>query len=232
MLGQLTRMARPTPTGEPPRKKLVSGPTDAPVWVNEDDPRPTVSGPGPFGVTSGTWPQILTAQNQFYGAGSQQHQQPSALPGQPGGGSGTGTGLGTNYGAGGQINTSITPQNIYSPQQTTAATNQAVAAQHAQGDPYAQFKRFDRPGVSRGAQTGALALPGIMAGKLGAANAAAMLPFEDAQANAQHILSGQLAREGEAIDWGNLLARLEETQSRLRTSGIQPGLSLLNALLG
>lgn len=226
MIGSTLYSARQFPTGPLPDKKLVNGPADTPIMVNADDPRPTIQGTGIGGRTEGTITDFLNSYPKT--PGQVGYQPPSALPGQPGGG----TGMGTNYGAGGQINTSITPQNIYTPQQTTAATNQAVAAQHAQGDPYAQFKRFDRPGVSRGAQTGAMALPGIMAGKLGAANAAAMLPFEDAQANAQHVLSGQLAREGEALDWGNLLARLEETQSRLRTSGIQPGLSLLNALLG
>lgn len=161
-----------------------------------------------------TWYRDLLIQNNRVAPGPGQNPQP-----QPGVG-------------GAHINTSITPGGIYSPLQTRAATNQAIAAQHAMADPYTQLKQFDRPGSSRSSANAALAMPGIQAGRLGAAQASFEIPFRDAQANLQHLLAGETAREGEALDWGSILARMMEQQSRLRTSQLGQGVGILDFLLG
>lgn len=139
-------------------------------------------------------------------------------------------GMTTNYGA--SINTSITPTGIYSPRQTQAATNQAIAHQHALADPYTAMKMTDRPGFSRSASNVAQAMPMVMAGRMGAAQAGYEIPFKDQQANLQHLLAGEVGREGEALDWGSVLARLLEMQSRQRSTGIGQGIGLLDQLLG
>lgn len=130
--------------------------------------------------------------------------------------------------------TSITVGDIYSPRQTRAATNQAIAAQHAQADLRQAMKQFDRPGISRSAGSAAAALPTVVQANMGAAQAAVGIPLLDAIANAQHVLGAQTARENEAIGWGNLGMRLREGATRYdaqnQAAMLQPLLTILGML--
>lgn len=106
------------------------------------------------------------------------------------------------------IQTSITPEAVYSPWMTQAAVNTAVARQHQLSDPRQLMKRTDRPGSSRGAGALLAAIPGMAEGDLGERRARAEIPLEDFFANAGNILRGQTGRDREALGYANLGARL------------------------
>ena len=146
---------------------------------------------------------------------------------------------GTAGAQGGQANiqTNITPQSIYTPQQTQWAVNQAVAENTP--DLRSAMKQFDRPGVSRSAGTMAAAMPTVANAQLAQREAAAQIPLLDEIANQKHLLTGEVAREGQALDMAGLLNRLNATRGQQQLAGRQNDLqqqqqqgSLLQALLG
>lgn len=113
--------------------------------------------------------------------------QPQQPGGQPSYGSNTPT-----------VNTSINPQPIYSPQQTQEAVNQARASQLGPQDMSWLLSRSGGAGRAIGSgSTMSNAIPQIAQGISAGGLAGAQLPFEDAAANAQHILAGQRARDAE-----------------------------------
>jgi len=134
-----------------------------------------------------------------------------------------------NLTGGSNIQTSITPQNIYSPQQTNEAVNSAVASQHVplpwlQGQFAGRGMSINSPGV-----IGA-SMPAYAAGVAGGQQAAAQIPFQDALANAQHTLAGQTAREGEGTDWYRLMSGAEGVGRNFQMNSLQSLLSLLGSL--
>lgn len=146
--------------------------------------------------------------------------------GQPGGtpgGTGTTPGFGT-------INTSITPSNIYSPSSTLQATNQATATAQ-QGANWDWIRNmFARPGMSISSPGVAGAALPQYAGALAAGQQASVqTPYQDMLANAQHLLSGQQAREGEALGWGRLQSTLGNAQ---QNAGVSSILNILQQFMG
>ncbi len=128
------------------------------------------------------------------------------------------------------IQTSITPQGIYSPQQTQEAKNQAVASQQQMANlPWLQG-RYARPGMSQASPgIASQALPAYGAALAGAQQARVDIPFQDTRADAANILAGQTAREGEAIDWYRILSGLGAAN---RGAAVNNSSSLLNMLAG
>lgn len=140
---------------------------------------------------------------------------------------------------GGQANiqTNISPSPIYTPNMTQLAVNQAVADNTP--DLRNAMKAFDRPGVSRSAGTVAAAMPTVAASQLAQREAAATIPMLDEIANQKHQLAGEVAREQQALEMGNLLNRLNQTRQQQQIGNAQNqlgqlgnGLSLLQSLLG
>jgi hypothetical protein len=131
-----------------------------------------------------------------------------------------------------QAKTSVTPRNIFTPQQTAYNTNQGVANAFTQSDPYSLSKEMDRPGMSRSAATQRNLLPAQMQGRVQAAQAQAELPFADAAANANNMLRGQVAREGEALGWSDIGSSLNQNAMSRQLVNNQQAISLLSTLLG
>lgn len=136
-----------------------------------------------------------------------------------------------------QVQTNITPQSIYTPQMTQWAVNQAVAENTP--DLRSAMKQFDRPGVSRSAGTMAAALPTVASAQLAQREAASQIPLLDEIANQKHLLTGEVAREGQALEMGGMLNRLNATRQQQQLAGRQNDLNqlqqnggLLQALLG
>lgn len=125
---------------------------------------------------------------------------------------------------GGTVNTSITPQNIYSPQQTQEAVNQAVASS-SMPLPWLQ-NRFAGAGmnVNSPATISRAMVPygqGIAQGQI----ASAQIPLQDITANAQHYSAGEQARENEGLDWARLMTSAQGMNQNAR-------LNTLSSLLG
>jgi len=109
----------------------------------------------------------------------------------------------------GNITASIQPQqNVFSPQMTNMAANQA----QAEADRYASLpeilKQFDRPGVSRGPGTISMALPQMAAVRSQGAESAAGIRAGDQLANRQQQLAGQQAQDAEGLGLAGMLRRL------------------------
>ncbi len=204
-------------------------------------PTPTVSGakpastatPGQYRGSNGEllMPQTQTMPRAKPGGGSGATPYGSApagrLPWQTSGGGAS------PYG----ISTSINPRPIYSPEQTAAAVNSAAADQHKAGFLPDLMKRYDRTGVSRSAGQTAAALGDAAGYNQAARRAAAQIPMEDAYANVQSILGGQVAREGEAQGLARVLLKMLGNQQDLQfgLAGAQndlfgSGLNLANSL--
>lgn len=130
------------------------------------------------------------------------------------------------------ITTSITPQSVYTPQQTAYKRNDAVATALAGTNPYEVQKAFTRPGMSRGAGTTRQAQPAMMQGRAQAAEASAMVPFADEAMNARNILQGQVARENEAQALTGLNMGMQDLYSQQNLVNQNNALNLYRALLG
>lgn len=109
----------------------------------------------------------------------------------------------------GNITASIQPQqNVFSPQLTNMAANQA----QAEADRFASLpeilKQFDRPGVSRGPGTVSMALPQMAAIRSQGAESAAGIRAGDQLANRQMQLAGQQAQDTEGLGLASMLRRL------------------------
>lgn len=133
--------------------------------------------------------------------------------------------------AGPHYNATIAPQNIYTPQHTAVAQNQALASAAQQADPRWNMKQFSGLGRSQDAGTAAAAMPGI-AQALSQGNAmAGAYQIGDTLANQQNLLAGQIGRESEGTALGNLLQRLNENQITQRNQSLSPFLQLLMGYL-
>lgn len=171
------------------------------------------------------------AQQQLASRTSDAFGQPVQQPGSGGlfgnlfgGGAQISTGIGTGQAVGsnflsqmnnGLIHTSVQPQNIYSQDQTTQAMHQGVAsAQQGANMPWLQ-SQMRRPGMSVNSPAmQSRALPAY-AGALAAGNEAQYaIPMEDMIANANFRLSGETAREDEALGWGRLQSMMNTAQQR------------------
>ena len=148
-------------------------------------------------------------------------QQPGAAQTNPAAGGATG----------GSIQTSITPGGIYSPYSTLQATNQAVATAQQGGGSWDWIRNmFARPGMSISSPgIAGQALPSYAGALAGGMQQGVSIPYQDMLANAQHLLSGQQAREGEALGWGRLRSTLGNAQ---QNAGISAILNVLNQFMG
>lgn len=135
---------------------------------------------------------------------------------------------GTTTGGVANITTSINPRSIYTPQQTAVARNQAVADAHKRGNLNYAMKQFDRPGISRGAQSIYRAMPKVANAYSDAAMASAAIPLADEAANQQNMLRGQIAQGLEF----NQLARLLLGQQQLSNWTQNQNLGGIGGLLG
>lgn len=126
------------------------------------------------------------------------------------------------------INTSIQPSGVYTPQQTRYAANQNFAHQSALADPRFAMKQFSTPGISQGAQSYASAMPDITAAQSNGIAGNAQIPFQDASANSQQMLSGQVLREMEGLGWGNIGARQQELQTQQNQAVMNPLTAILS----
>lgn len=129
---------------------------------------------------------------------------------------------------GGSIQTSITPQNIYSPQQTNEAVNQAIASS-SMPLPWLQ-NRFVGAGmnVNSPATISRAMVPygqGLAQGQI----ASAQIPLQDITANAQHYSAGEQARENEGLDWARLLTSAQGINQNARLNTLQSVLGLLGS---
>lgn len=127
----------------------------------------------------------------------------------------------------GSIKTSITPRaQVYSPQQTQMAVNQAVS--DARVSPYSAMKQYDRPGVSRSKSNQYRAAPTIAAGFSLGQQQAAGIPLADEIANQQNHMAGQLAQHQEYTGLAGLLLK----QLALQQYAGQSQLGNIGSLLG
>lgn len=129
----------------------------------------------------------------------------------------------------GQINTSITPQNIYTPQQTqeTINTTRAIAAQNA-NLPWL-LRQYARPGVSQRSPSAlGQAIPQIAQAQSAIARAPTEISFGDDLANMDHFRAGQVSREQEAQGMAGGLLRMQDIGRNLQSTQA----NLLAQLLG
>lgn len=129
------------------------------------------------------------------------------------------------------VTSMIKPRNIYDQNTTAQYANQNAAQAQQNADPYQAAKMFDRPGISRGRASQALIAPFVAGGQLGAANAYANIPFQDAQANAQHMLRGQIAREGDAQQWAGTGMGMWNENQALQQMQQQQAMQILQSFL-
>lgn len=125
------------------------------------------------------------------------------------------------------INTGISPTGVYSPQQTQWGVNQALATGAQNADPRYQMKQFGRPGVSQDAGTLAAALPGMAQAQSGAQQQAAQIPLQDAVANQNQLLQGQVASSTAGSGLANALAGTYENNIAMRNAMANPLLQML-----
>lgn len=151
-----------------------------------------------------------------------------------GGGRPTGAGGGGGSGASptGQatVQTTITPQSIYTPQMTQQAVNQATATNTP--DMRWAMKQNMRPGTSRSAGSMAAAMPGFSGDILTGNKAQAEIPLLDEIANQKHLLGGQVAREDQALSLANLMSRLNSLNQRKALNSAGNAQNILLSMLG
>lgn len=97
-----------------------------------------------------------------------------------------------------QIQTSITPQNIYSDEQTQRYLNEERDRLAVARNPSFLKKQMMRPGSSLGWGQAAQVAPQIAELQSQSVGLGAAIPFGDMQANMQHLRQGQQARDQEA----------------------------------
>ncbi len=223
------------------------------LYGNQAPPMPgqAVLGYGPVGQTYNMAnPVVMTTSGirpaSVYAASLRQ-QQPSpqvSTPQRPAGSmyAGSRAYIGNQQGGGGfmdtinrmtgsgqpNIQTSITPGPIYSPQQTQEAVNSAVASQHVPL-PWLQSRYAGRGmGVNSPGVIGSV-LPTYARGVAAGQQATAQIPFQDTLADAQHILAGQTARENEAQDIYRILSGQDSVNRNFQLNSLQSLLGLLGA---
>ncbi len=132
----------------------------------------------------------------------------------------------------GSISTSVTPGGVYSPQQTQWGVNQARANADQMADPRWQQKQFMTPGRSMDQGTMGAAIPGIANALFTGQQQAASTPLNDAFANQQQMLSGQIGQQQEGNALMNMLAGYNENNIAQRQALINQNLSPLLSMLG
>ena len=129
------------------------------------------------------------------------------------------------------INSSITPMNVYDQRQTNASMNQARAAAQRSANPNFAMKQFDRPGVSRSAGSLGAAMPSIMNARANAGYNPANIVLGDAAANANSILTGQVNRDHETQGILSLLGNQQVFDANQRVNNMMPFLGYIGNLL-
>ena len=144
-----------------------------------------------------------------------------------------GTGTSGNSAGNIEVDTSVNPTGVYSNQQTREGQNLAHAQAMQSGNPAGMIQNYTRPGISAASPALLSQMVPEIAGAYGAGQQAVQsLPFQDAMANAQQLLSGQVAREQEGLGMAGVLGGLNLAQQR---AGLQQQgglLSFLQQLLG
>lgn len=130
-----------------------------------------------------------------------------------------------------KVETTVTPQDVYTPAMTRQATNLGVAQAQSAANPRFAQKQFDRPGVSRSAGSMSAAMPQIMGARSQAAQIPIQQGFTDAATNAQNRLQGETARESEGLGLGSLLARQNALSQQKRSAWGQKAIGLLGGLI-
>jgi hypothetical protein len=130
------------------------------------------------------------------------------------------------------IQTTITPQTVYQPQDTRAATNQAIADAQMNANLRWLQKPYDKPGVSRSASQLALAIPQAQQYLSQGQLAAQQIPFSDATTNAQSLLRGQTGRDAEGLGLANVLSQFNSSNMGFNTAQNSSLLNLISSLLG
>ncbi len=128
------------------------------------------------------------------------------------------------------VQTTITPTNLYTPQMTQAAVNQAIAS-NTPDSRFAQKANYT-PGVSRSAGTLAAATPALTQGIWAQRQGAAEIPLLDEIANQKHMLAGQVGRENEAQSLASLMQRLNLLHQQESNNSASNYQSVLMSLLG
>lgn len=131
-----------------------------------------------------------------------------------------------------QIQTTITPRDIYSPQQTQQRVNQATADSLRGGGLNSLLKQGDVAGTSRSGRNTFNALPQIAQANSAAAQAQGAIPLADQAANQQNMLRGQIGQGLEFDQLSRLLLgeqNLNNWVTRQNTSGMG---GLLGGLVG
>lgn len=130
------------------------------------------------------------------------------------------------------IQTTVTPQPVFDPSSTIAATNQAVANAQQQANARWLAKPYDKPGISRSSADYALVAPSI-ANYMSQANLARQqLPLSDAATNAQNILRGQTGRDQEGLGLADVLAQFNAANMGYNTAQNANLIGLITSLLG
>lgn len=136
----------------------------------------------------------------------------------PPGGSGSGGDIG-------QVGTTITPQQLFSPADTAARLSAQAAS--FDNNPNFLMKQFSKPGRSNDIGTLSLTMPQMAAAGAGMANAIQQVPFEDAMANNQFLLQGQQAQGQQGLGMANLLRQLQGSNDYANNSTMQALIGLL-----
>ena len=172
------------------------------------------------------WAQNFLASHRPPSATQKPAERPAAPTGPtpigPPGGSGTG-----NLGTVTSTIDSSTP--LYTDEQTRAYTTQMASQARQMGSPRVAMKKFSRPGMAHDEGTLAAALPQITAARAAANNLRGTIPLQDAFANQQFALQGQVAAGQETNQLARLLQQLQGTQDTERNSAMQ---AILNPLMG
>jgi hypothetical protein len=130
----------------------------------------------------------------------------------------------------GNITTPMAPQDIYSPQQTNAAANNAFN-NSLTSMRYAQ-KQFDRPGVSRSAGTEYAAMPQVAGGVSTGQDNAASQRLSDYADNTNNQLGYQQMQGNWNNQNSNLLNSLLHINNQYQLSSNNNQISNLQQLLG
>lgn len=200
LLGTATPQA---PTVSQPAIPQPSGPTGGPS-VPQSPSMPTVS-PVVSPQSSSPGPTVM-APTQSPVSNPMQNYVPPSLNG--GGAPSGGQSQENTPSRFGSINTSITPENIYTPQMTQEAVNQQRADLAQQANMPWLLKQFARPGAAQNSPSAmGRAMPIVGQAQTGIARAGTEIPFADSAKNLNHWRSGEVAREQEAQGMAGLMLR-------------------------
>lgn len=214
------------PLGSPATS--IASPAPMPGGVTGGAPGAGITHIGQTGLTSQPGRNPMYAG--FHGLGA----MPAGGFGPQGPGS-TGSGSTGSTGAIGSALTdatrnNVTPGPIYSPQQTTEATNSAVAASQVNANmPWLRAQGTPEGQSVRSPSATARALPDYAGALATGAELTQSLPFAHALANAQHQTAGESGVEGNLLDW----LQIDRSVGNVgQQAGIQRFGAILQALQG